>query len=461
MKKNDLIEVLIEDVSLDGKGIARYNGIVVFVPYAAVGDKLIVKILKVKKDYVFAKIEGILEKSMHRIDVDCDCYYKCGGCVFRHISYDEELRIKSKFIKDSLSKFAGINNFNISDIIGAKEINHYRNKAQVPVRYGSDEKIISGFFSSHSHNVVEFSECKLHHREFDRIISEIKKWMETYNIAPYNETTNKGLIRHIYLRHAKVTNEIMLCLVINGESIPYKDVFVRHMTGKFKNIKSICLNVNRKITNVILGEEIKIIFGKEFIQDVLCDTRFNISPLSFYQINHDQTEIMYSTAKKVLDLKSNDNIVDLYCGIGTIGLTMASDVNELLGIEIVKQAVENAIKNSEINNIGNSKFICSDVSDVSDNILNYIKDVNAIIVDPPRKGCSGKLIDSIIKINPEKILYISCNPCTLARDIKILCSEPYSLRSVIPIDLFPRTGHVETIALMTSNSKFERCGGEK
>ena len=280
MKKNDLIEVLIEDVSLDGKGIARYNGIVVFVPYAAVGDKLIVKILKVKKDYVFAKIERILEKSMHRIDVDCDCYYKCGGCVFRHISYDEELRIKSKFIKDSLSKFAGINNFNISDIIGAKEINHYRNKAQVPARYGSDEKIISGFFSSHSHNVVEFSECKLHHREFDRIISEIKKWMETYNIAPYNETTNKGLIRHIYLRHAKVTNEIMLCLVINGESIPYKDVFVRHMTGKFKNIKSICLNVNRKITNVILGEEIKIIFGKKFIQDVLCDTRFNISPLS-------------------------------------------------------------------------------------------------------------------------------------------------------------------------------------
>lgn len=455
MKKNDLIEVLIEDVSLDGKGIARYDGIVVFVPYAAVGDKLVVKILKVKKDYAFAKIERILEKSIHRIDVDCDCYYKCGGCVFRHISYDEELRIKSKFIKDSLSKFAGINDFNISDIIGAKDINHYRNKAQVPVRYGNDRKIISGFFSSHSHNVVEFSECKLHNKEFDKIILEIKKWMEAYNVAPYNETTNKGLIRHIYLRHAKVTNEIMVCLVINGESIPYEDIFIRNMTGKFKNIKSICLNINCKVTNVILGEKTKTIFGKNFIQDILCNIKFNISPLSFYQVNHDQTEIMYNMARKTLNLKSNDNIVDLYCGIGTIGLTMASDVNELLGIEIVKQAVENAIKNSEINNIGNSKFICSDVSDVSDNILNYIKDVNAIIVDPPRKGCSGKLIDSIIKINPEKILYISCNPCTLARDIKILCDKSYTLNSVMPIDLFPRTGHVETVVLMTRNNQIE------
>lgn len=448
MKKNDLIEVTIEDVSLDGKGIARYSGMVIFVPYAAVGDKLTVKILKVKKDYMFAKIEKILEKSVYRVNVDCDSYYKCGGCVFRHISYDEELHIKSKFVKDCLNKFAGINNFNVSDIIGAKNINHYRNKAQVPVRYSSDQKIISGFFSPHSHNVIECSNCKLHPEEFDLIILEIKKWMQLYNIIPYDETTNSGLIRHIYLRYAKFTDEIMVCLVINGENIPYKDILIKNLTEKFKNIKSICLNLNCKVTNVILGQENKSLFGKKFIQDVLCNTYFNISPLSFYQVNHDQTEIMYDIAKNMLDLKSTDNVLDLYCGIGTIGLTMACSINKLLGIEIVRQAVENAIKNSKINNITNSDFICGDVIDKVDFISSDIKNIDAVIVDPPRKGCDGKLIDTIIKINPEKILYISCNPCTWARDIKILCKQFYNLHSVVPIDLFPRTGHVETISLI-------------
>lgn len=449
MEKNDLIEVLIEDVSLDGKGIARYNGIVIFVPFAAVGDKLIVKILKVKKDYAFGKTEKILKKSLHRINVDCDSYYKCGGCVFRHISYDEELRIKSKFVKDSLNKFAGITNFNVSDIIGAKDINHYRNKAQVPVRYNRDQKIISGFFSPHSHNVVECLDCKLHPKEFDKIIFEIKKWMQFYKIVPYDETANTGLLRHIYLRYAKSTNEIMVCLVINGESIPCKDILVRNLTGKFENIKSICLNINRKSTNVILGDKNKVLFGEDFIQDILCDTRFNISPLSFYQINHDQTEIMYDIAKNMLNLKNTDNVLDLYCGIGTIGLTMALDINKLLGIEVIKQAVENAIKNSEINNIRNSDFICGDVVEEIDYISSYIKNVNTIIIDPPRKGCDGRLIDTIMKISPEKILYISCNPCTWARDLKILCKQSYNLRSVVPIDLFPRTGHVEVVCLLS------------
>ncbi len=446
MEKNNLIEVLIEDVSLDGKGIARYDGIVIFVPFAAVGDKLIVKILKVKKDYAFGKIEKILKRSLHRIDVDCDSYYKCGGCVFRHISYDEELRIKSKFIRDSLNKFSGIVDFKISDIIGAKDINYYRNKAQVPVRYSGNKKIVSGFFSPHSHNVVECLDCKLHPKEFDRIILEIKKWMQIYNVKPYDEAKNIGLIRHIYLRYAKSTNEIMVCLVINGTYLPHEDIFVKNLTDKFKNIKSMYLNSNCKVTNVILGEKNKIIFGKDFIRDTLCNIKFNISPLSFYQINHDQTEIMYNIAKNMLNLKSTDNVLDLYCGIGTIGLTMHHNVNSLLGIEIVKQAVENAIKNSKINDIKNADFICGDAFEVVNSISSDIKNIDVVIIDPPRKGCDSKLINTIVKIHPKKILYISCNPCTWARDIKILCEQFYNLDSVVPIDLFPRTGHVETIS---------------
>ncbi len=452
LKKNDVININIQDVTLEGMGIGRHEGLAVFVPQAAVGDILKVKIIKVKSSYLIAKIEEILAPSDDRIKSDCKISSSCGGCAFRHISYEAELKIKQKHISDCFERIGGFKNIKIEPIVASNNILNYRNKVQIPLTYSSEGQIISGFYANHSHRIVPCEECLLQPKIFDQIIKYVKNFLTEHKISVYNENVKKGLIRHIYLRSADKCSQIMLCIVTNGEKIPYAHEFVKKITEKFRNIKSIFINVNKKDTNVILGAKFIKLFGNDCITDTLCDKKFVISPASFYQINHDQTEILYKLGEKCLSPQKSDIALDLYCGIGTIGLTIAKKIHKLFGVEIIQSAIENARQNSLFNGITNAKFICANSDDIVKNKIIGEKSADIVIVDPPRKGCSDELIKNLIKIYPKKILYISCNPATLAKNLKNLCErEKYNISFVAPVDMFPRTSHVETVVLLSRN----------
>lgn len=449
MKKNEIIEIKIDDVSIEGRGVGKYDGAVVFVPCAAVGDELKAKVLKVKKNYAFAKIEKILVPASKRITPDCIAYPKCGGCVFRHISYKEELRIKEKYVKDCINRITGLKNINIKEIIGSKKTDAYRNKIQIPIRKEKNGEIKTGFYRAYSHDIVKTDKCKLHSELFEKIIQEIKIWMAEYNIEPYDENDCSGIIRHIYLRQAEKTGEILVCLVINSEDLKFGDKFVSRLTNKYKSIIGIILNINKSDTNVILGDVEKTIYGRNYINDTMCGVKLNISAKAFYQINHQQTEILYETIRNVLKLTGNEKILELYCGIGSIGLFLAKFVSHVVGVEIVEAAVENAKLNCKINGLKNVKFICGDSEKKFSEALDILKKIDVIIIDPPRKGCQKELIYKIFDAKPDKVVYVSCNPATLARDLKEFIEHGFIIETINPIDMFPRSGHVETVCLMS------------
>ena len=446
IKKNDIITLTITDVTVEGNGVGKWNGVTVFVPKCAIGDKIEAKIIKIKSNYLIGKIQKILCPSKDRQAPDCPVYFKCGGCSFRHINYNFELDIKQKHVSDCLKRIGGFKEVEIEKILDSSKILNYRNKTQVPFGKNKDGNIVSGFYRLHSHNIMECTECKLHPEIFDKIIFEIKKWMTKYKVSSYNEKTHKGCVRHVYIRCSGDLSQIMVCMVINSKSVPYKSELIGLLTGKFESIKGIVINFNSEDTNVILGNKFSTIWGESYITDNLCGLKFKISPESFYQINHDQTQKLYDLSKKVLKLSGNENVLDLYCGIGTIGLTLSDKIKKLTGVEIINAAISNASENARLNNIKNANFICADSAGVLRDFLDTSLDV--IILDPPRKGCEESVLEDIIKIFPEKILYISCNPATLARDLKVLCSKKYEILTVCPVDLFPRTPHVETVVLL-------------
>ena len=441
LKKNDLIKLDIESITIEGNGIGKFEGMIIFVPNAGLNDKLLVKILKVKKNYAYAKIEEILFRSEDRIDIDCDVYLKCGGCRLRHISYEAELKIKEKKVRDSLERIGKIFDAKINPIVGAKNLNFYRNKAQIPIGKNSNGDYILGFFAPNTHRIVECSSCFLQPLEFNNIMKIFLRWLNLVKPSVYDEKTGIGLLRHLYLRKAQKTNEIMVCIVINGNNLPKSEELIKLLIDNEPNIKSICVNVNKEKTNVILGKKTFVIYGREYIEDVLCGLKFRISPESFYQVNRDQAEKLYGIARKYANLKKTDTLFDLYCGTGTIGLTMAGDCKNLLGVEIVPKAIENARKNAFINDIKNAKFICEDVKNLK--IADLKPDV--VVIDPPRKGCSIDLINAISYMAPKRLVYVSCDPSTLARDLNLFMEKDYEIIEVTPVDMFPRTGHVETV----------------
>ncbi len=449
MKKNDLLEILIDDLTNEGNGVGHIDGMAVFVPNSAIGDRLIIKILKVKKNYAYGKIESIIEPSCDRIQPDCKHFPKCGGCTLRHISYDAELHFKHKRVSDCIRRIGGLNKVEILPIVRSENIDYYRNKSQIPVGKDNKNNIISGFFSLHSHRLIKCDDCKIHPPIFNQISEDILDFIKKYNISTYDEFSHSGILRHIYIRIANSTNQIMVCLVINNNKLPYFDILVKLLCNKYPNIKSIVLNVNTKKTNVILGNKCITIFGNDFITDELCGLKFNISPLSFYQVNRNQAEVLYNIAKELACLNKNDILLDLYCGTGTIGLSMANKVKKLIGIEIIEQAVNDAKKNAVNNNINNAEFICSDADTALASISKREILPNIILVDPPRKGCSLDVINFICKINPEKVIYVSCDPSTLARDLKIFNQNGIMPIKAIPVDMFPRTCHVETVVLLS------------
>ena len=449
IKKNDIIELEITEMTGQVSGIGKYDGMAIFVPMTAIGDKISARILKVKKNYAFAKIESIIVSSESRIVPDCECYSKCGGCVFRHISYEEELKIKQQRVFDALTRIGKIDGFHMNDIIGCEEPNGYRNKSQIPIGRDKDNKVVMGFYGNHSHRIVGNGECSLHPKEFDDIVGIFKKWIDKYKIDIYDEISHRGLLRHLYLRNAEKSGQIMVCPVINGNNLPHSKELVKMLTYYSDNVHSVILNINKEKTNVVLGKKCVTIYGSDFITDELCGLKFNISPLSFYQINRNQTERLYSVAAEYAQLNGEEFLIDLYCGTGTIGLSMADKAKKVLGIEIIPQAIENAKENVRINGITNAEFICSDAAKAAEELSKNKTSPDVVVVDPPRKGCDGVVIESICKMSPKRVVYVSCDPETLARDLAVFEERGFKVGKVTPVDMFPRTQHVETVVLMS------------
>ncbi|MBQ4104824.1 MAG: 23S rRNA (uracil(1939)-C(5))-methyltransferase RlmD [Clostridia bacterium] len=449
LKKNDIINLNIAAMSSEGSGIGRTDeGMAVFVPQTAVGDELRVRILKVKKTLAYGKIEEIISPSQDRIKPRCTVSRLCGGCVYSHITYEAELAVKHKKVADAVSRIGGIE-ARINPIVGSDTPTRYRNKAQIPVGVDSDGKVAMGFFSRHSHRIVDSTDCELQPEIFLTAASILRDFIEEKNISVYNEETHTGLIRHLYLRYGEACDELMVCVVVNGDGFRCEDEFIDRLVSVLPSIKSIIVNSNTEKTNVILGKKFRTIYGNDYVVDVLCGLEFFISPQSFYQVNRKGAEKLYSIARDYAELQADDVLMDLYCGTGTIGLSMARRCRELIGVEIVPQAIENAKKNAELNNISNARFICADASVAADKLRAEGVSPNVIVIDPPRKGCDQTLINTIAQMSPRRVVYVSCDPATLARDLKIFASLGYRTEEVTPVDMFPRTAHIESVAKLT------------
>lgn len=454
LKKNEIYRAEISGLTSEGSGVCRVDGMAVFVPSSAVGDILDIKIVKVLKKYAFAIIENIVKPSPDRVMPDCEISKKCGGCILRHISYEAELRFKKQRVIDAVTRIGGIDASLVREIVPSDCINNYRNKAQLPIAYDSDGKVTVGFYAQRSHRVVPIKNCNLQSDVFEPIIESFLEFANKYNIIPYDEKSHSGLLRHLYLRHAMATGEIMVCIVINGTKIPYENELCELLLKASGKIKTVVINENKEKTNVITGKNCRAIYGEGYITDELCGLLFRISPLSFYQVNRAQAEKLYTAAKQYANLNPNETLVDLYCGTGTIGLTMANGVKQLIGVEIVPQAIEDAKINASINGINNAEFFCGDAADAAGKLAVQGIKPNCVIIDPPRKGCDSDLIETITdRFMPSRVVYISCDPATLARDLKHFEERGYIVQALTPFDMFPRTGHVETVVLMSRKEK--------
>ena len=442
MQKNDEIILQITDVTNEGSGIGKYDGMAIFVPLTAIGDTVRVKILKVKKTYAYGKATEIITPASDRIAPDCEVFNKCGGCVYRHIDYTAELKLKENKVYEVIKRIGGTD-LMPKPILYSNTLN-YRNKAQYPI--SSDGK--AGFYAFHSHRIIPCSDCKLQPEIFGSIVSVCEDWIKNNNVSIYDETAHKGLLRHIYIRNAEKTEEIMLTFVINGDSLPHSDKLISAITGNFPQIKSIVLNINKEDTNVILGNKCITLYGNDYITDILCGVKVRLSALSFYQVNRTMAEKLYEKAAEYANVKDK-TLLDLYCGAGTIGLSMANKAKSIIGVEIIPEAVKDAQFNAQQNSIKNARFICADATKAAEQLAKENISADVVIVDPPRKGLTPELIETVsTKFAPERVVYVSCDPATLARDIKIFDSYGYKLIEYTPADLFPRTAHVETVALI-------------
>ena len=448
LRKNDDIEIRIDGMSAEGSGVGHYEGQAVFVNGTAIGDTASVHIIKAKKNYAVGKINKIITPSKDRALSLCPVSERCGGCCFRHISYTAELRIKEQKVRDAFQRIGHLD-IGISDIIGSPQTEHYRNKAQYPV--GTDTRNGSpliGFYAFNSHRIVPCTDCLLQPEVFKDILEAISNWMTDFRVSAYDEFKKQGLLRHIYIRRAHFTGEIMVCLVINGEGIPHGSELIEELRASIPDFKTFVININKSSTNVIMGDTCKTLYGNGFITDTLLDCRFKISPLSFYQVNSEQCEVLYKKAAEFADLHGDELLLDLYCGTGTIGLTMADRVSRLIGVEIIPDAVQNARENAKINGFGNAEFFCGDASLIAQKLKNEDTKPDVILIDPPRKGMGDGLVDTVNEMAPKRVVYISCDPATLARDCARFAKLGWEVKKVQPVDMFPHTAHVETVCLL-------------
>ena len=438
VKKNEEHIVNIIDNGYSGEGIAKIDNFTIFIPGAIKGEKIKILIVKVMTSNAFGKILEIIESSDKRVIPDCATYKRCGGCNLRHIQYGETLNIKRYIVQNLVNKTLKTK-IQVNSVIGMKDPYHYRNKAQYPIGKNKNGEKVIGVFASRTHEIIPMNGCAIQKEISEEIAKYILEFIKEKNISVYDEKAGKGIFRHIVIRIGVKTNEIMCILVINSEKFDYESELIEKLINKYPNIKTIIKNVNKKNTNVILGDKNINIYGNGYITDILSEYKFKISPMSFYQTNPTQTEILYNLAIEKANLNGNETIFDLYCGIGAIGIFVSKYVKKVYGIEIVKEAIEDAKENSKINNITNSEFIAGDVETALTELIEKRKiTADAIFVDPPRKGLDNKTIENILKIKPKKIIYISCNPATLMRDLSEF-EQVYDILDIQPVDMFPFT----------------------
>lgn len=448
-RKNDLVTLEIEDCGIDGEGIGKADGFTVFVKDAVIGDTVTAKIIKAKKNYGYGRLMEVLKPSPYRVEPKCEFARQCGGCQLQALSYDQQLVFKTNKVKGHLERIGGFTDIPMEPIIGMDELFHYRNKAQFPVGRNKEGKIVTGFYAGRTHNIIENRDCALGVAENKEVLDRVIAHMEKYGIEPYNEATGKGLVRHVLIRYGYFTKEVMVCLILNGNKIPKEELLVKSLC-EIPGMTSITINVNKKRSNVILGEEICLLWGQEYITDRIGDISYQISPLSFYQVNPMQTQKLYAKALEYADLHGEETVWDLYCGIGTISLFLAQKAKFVRGVEIVPAAIENAKENAKLNGLENTEFFVGKAEEVLPR--EYKKNgvyADVIVVDPPRKGCDETLLETMVEMNPERIVYVSCDSATLARDLKYLCERGYELRKVCPVDQFGMTVHVETVVLLS------------
>ena len=446
MEKNKIYRAEIIAYAGDGSSIARIHDMVVFVPGGAVGDQCDIRIVKIAKNYAYGRIERIFIKSKNRIEPECPHASKCGGCYW-HISYEEELRAKSKKVQDAIQRIGGIA-MEPEAVCGSDSIYHYRNKAQYPVGIKDDE-IITGFYRARSHDIIPMEHCLIQTELADNLAKCVRDWMTEYHVAPYNENTRSGFIRHIYVRSGFATGQVLLCIVTKSAKLPAVGELIQAARQTVPGLCGIVLNINKKTGNAILGDRYITLWGNDTLEDVLCGNRFQLSPAAFYQVNRAQAEKLYEAALQYAELDQTKTALDLYCGAGTITLALAHSAKEVIGAEIVPQAVENAKQNAKLNYITNARFICADAGQAATHLAEEGIRPDVIVVDPPRKGIDQATIDAIGAMAPERVVYVSCDPATLARDVKLLGEQGYQLKRYKVFDLFPRTFHVETVVLLS------------
>ncbi len=440
MNKNDIFEIEITGMTDEGSGVGRAEGIAVFVPYTIIGEIVRIHIIKVNKSYAVGKLLDVIKPSRHRVKAECEHFYQCGGCQLWHMDYEAELEFKQKKVADCIKRIGGIDT-PVSAIVGAEQASRYRNKTQMPV---SAEGI--GFYKRNSHTVIDMRDCLLQKQEASEVVKAVRKWILDFGIQPYDEKSGNGLIRNIYTRIGE--KNIAVVIVTNEEELPYKKELVDRILKTGLSVSGIIQNINKNKTNVVLGKKNVVLWGEECVIDSIGDTRFEISPNSFYQVNKEQTYNLYSIARRMANLSGSETVWDLYCGIGTIGQFMSNKAKNIVGIEIVPQAIENAVKNAENNNITNAEYFCGAAESIASELLKKGYKADVIILDPPRKGCDSKLLDTVAKLKPKRIVYISCKPSTLARDLKYLDEKGYKTKEIVPVDMFPRTCHVECVVLL-------------
>ena len=463
VEKNEELIVTIDACGSEGEGIGRIDGYALFVKDAVVGDTVRVKIMKAKKNYAFARLMEVITPSPDRIEPPCPLARKCGGCQIQHINYEKQLEYKHNKVKSCLERIGGFtvvdegvetevdsvdNVIVMEPALGMNDPFYYRNKAQFPVGKNKEGKVVTGFYAARSHNIIETETCYIQAKENDEILRIVREFITEYDIPTYNEETHSGLVRHVLTRVGYKTKEIMVCLIINGKKLPHHEELVRRLR-EVPNMTSITLNINTKKTNVILGEKCVTLWGQSYITDYIKDVKFQISPLSFYQVNPEQTERLYSQALEYAALTGDEVVWDLYCGIGTISLFLAKSAKEVYGVEIVPQAIEDAKKNAEINGIHNATFYVGAAEDVVEDLYkDDAKRADVVMVDPPRKGCAESLLDTIVAMQPKRVVYVSCDPATLARDLKILDEKGYQVKKARAVDMFPNSVHVETVCYL-------------
>ena len=448
-KKNDLVTVKIEDMGHDGEGIGKAEGYTLFIKDTVIGDVVEAKIMKMKKNYGYARLVRVLEASKDRTEPKCPVARACGGCQLQFLTYEKQLEFKKKKVMGNLERIGGVSDISVEKVMGMENPWRYRNKAQFPVGKDKDGNLITGFYAGRTHSIIPNTNCYLGVEVNEEILNAVLDYMRENHVEPYDEATGKGLVRHILIRYGFKTKEIMVCIIINGRKIPNAAGLVEKLKD-ISGMTSITLNVNTKRNNVILGNEILPLWGKEFITDYIGEVKYQISPLSFYQVNPVQTEKLYGTALEYAGLTGKETVWDLYCGIGTISLFLAQKAKKVYGVEIVPAAIEDARKNAELNGIENAEFFVGKAEEVLP--AKYKEDgvyADVIVVDPPRKGCDGALIETMLSMKPERIVYVSCDSATLARDLKVLCEKEYQVKKVAVCDMFPGSVHVETVVLLS------------